>query len=624
MNEKSVNNDDYTFVIRPWNPEFKGFYDNLKKVWKEKWNFPEMLDSEDLMAHYPTFYDTIPDQISHAAYVVADISLGLPNVYWEYGYALALGKPILLFYKDKSKLKEKFKKYVEVALPSCNALDINRVIARHFTIASDIAGVIYYDYTNLDLSDASSLQTLKKRAKSALECVYRREQISILRQFQFEQYLQLGKGKMTCYCLYDDHIKSFKTLEKLLQKMKENGREVGRIIFHFCVKPLDYDQFRRLFSQDFEVGITPIELSWKYMLIDNDLGYFSPDGEKTIFFRHRSLKESISRLRSYLLDSTVSTASHEIFIHAVQMQKQFGFEDAHTLRNDGFAFDEHSKLWIVGPREVLSYIAQPDGVENLCNKIQRQITNHFAKFARDYLSETEYIVAFWPLNEESFSFVLGPQEAEQADNPVKWWLKELNDWVEKKHKPEEREHPPIDRFLVIPANKGKLYDGKYELTDASYKKRVVDFFHKGFEWDECKYQDRVFVTFDLPEVVNAIFTTKNPEILRQNAILFSKDKLKSQDLSEPFSGILQFETSVPVVGSKASSTSSDGPRILNLRYRKLPKEIPPDSDVAARLANQIIEIRKALNSKTKALRHDCLAIITAKKFLSDNQIVQNS
>jgi len=161
MNEKSANNDDYTFVIRPWGPEFEDFYDGLKKVWKEKWKFPEMLDSEDLMACYPTLYDAIPDQISHAAYVVADISLGLPNVYWEYGYALALGKPVLLFYKDKSELKKRLQEFVGGTLPACDGSYVNKIIARHFTIASDIAGVINYDYTDLDLNDDSSLQNLK-------------------------------------------------------------------------------------------------------------------------------------------------------------------------------------------------------------------------------------------------------------------------------------------------------------------------------------------------------------------------------------------------------------------------------------------------------------------------------
>lgn len=594
-------NEDYTFVVRPYLDEFEVFYKNqLKSVWEYNLRFPPLKDYKDI-PRMGTLHEGIPSRIFDAAYVIVDISLGLPNVYWEYAYALALGKPILLFRKNKNYYEEN-KRMLQAILPPNAHEYIDSIIERYFKIPSDVSGVLYESYDDEFLCGRKmdNVKNLIRKAEAAFDQAYERPtQICWLRPFQFEKYLERRneKEEITLYYHYDDHKNSPRILRMLLEKIKG---EINHILFYFTVNPISYDLFRKVITDHPDVGITPLKCNWKFILIENNFGYFSPEGEKFLFAKNSLLRESIRDLRSQLLDSKVSVESIEMLKHMIKMQRQIGLEDVVTLKNHGFAFDEHSKLWIVGPNEVLKYVSNEKDAIRLCGKLQNQISIHFAKFATDYLKDTNYIIAFWPLNEESVKLAI------EDGSPIRKWVEELNRWVEEPEKKGTKGNKRlIDRFFVIPREKGELVGDSYRLKDDDYKQLVIKFFKTGFNIDNCTYRENLYIVFDLDEVVRAIFSKNESKILRQNAILFSKDTPTAKE----FRGVLQFET--PIFLDRVSS------KILNFRYWKLPKDFSLLNEEIADLVREIIEIKEAKSERRKVLWHNCLAIISVDQFLKD-------
>lgn len=598
-----MSEQDYTFIVRPWKDKYRSFYKSrLKTIWTELKGFPPLKAFDDFDdVGSDTLYDAIRAKIFGAAFVVVDISLGLPNVYWEYGYALALSKPVLLLRKDEHTYKRNLKRIVEAA-KVYRSQDLDSIIDRFFSIPSDVGGVIYqtYDDKKFKSTDAVLLEDLLKKTNAALKQAYDRPQLSELREFQFRKYLEFDAQNrntpVVLYFYYCDHESSPKTWDWLNKCLDSAKLKPDHIVFHFEKEPIHDEVFHKFVTQHPDAAITPLRYNWKFILIQDSSAYFS-DGLRYFLSKGGSFRDSIAKLRLLLLDSRVSLECSQMLKHMIRIQNQLGFEDVQLLEKDGFSFDSSSKLWITGPDELLDYVSSKEDARNLCNQLQNHISDHFQRFAAEYLNQAKYVAAFWPLNPESMDLAL------RAGSAIREWIDVLNKWA--LNALSNGEQRPTDRFFVIPRNEGLLDINGYRLRRKNYKTKIIKFFKDGFRIQKCSYRERVFVIFDLDPVMKSIFG-RDSQILRQNAILFSREAYTE----EKFRGVLQFEE--PIELKKAER------KVLNFRYWKIPENYGHlRSERLTDLLREMKAIKKALDDGRKVHLRECQAIIGIKDFLRD-------
>ena len=90
--------DPFIFVILPFEPSFDEIYANIQKIAELFGASAHRADVAQREARKIT--EQIVRLTRKADLIVADISMANPNVYYEVGYAEALGKPIFMIAKD--------------------------------------------------------------------------------------------------------------------------------------------------------------------------------------------------------------------------------------------------------------------------------------------------------------------------------------------------------------------------------------------------------------------------------------------------------------------------------------------------------------------------------------------
>jgi hypothetical protein len=100
IENKSTTPKPFVFVLMPFNPKFDDIYKfGIKGAAEEAGAYAERVDEQIFTEG---FLDRVFNQINKADVIVADMTGGNPNVFYEVGYAHALGKIVLLLIKDTS------------------------------------------------------------------------------------------------------------------------------------------------------------------------------------------------------------------------------------------------------------------------------------------------------------------------------------------------------------------------------------------------------------------------------------------------------------------------------------------------------------------------------------------
>ena len=364
-------------------------------------------------------------------------------------------------------------------------------------------------------------------------------------------------------------------------------KRLDHLIFNFQGQSKQvFDALWLLINEYADVRVTPLRLDCKYILTNGTVAFVSPDGHVVYFSRGGT--NAIQALNDHLSGSGVVVGCRKMLAHAVKMESQLGQRDVVDLNKEGFTFDSCSRLWITHPKEMLRHISSPKDAKDLCEDLHKKVTDKFERFADLYLRQTFYIMAFWPLDEESVAWANAP------DSSVRKWIKLLNRWV--KNKKNDGIKRPIDRVFVVPEKWACFSEGGYELKDntGDYKKMLINFFKDIFQIDRCEYRGNVKVIFNMKAVRNALFETNTSNLLRengQNAILFSKKRFEKLN---NFVGVLQFEDTYEL--PKVSEH-----KVMNLRYLTLNPARFGQSNTSDQFVEELKAIRKELGKPRKQI-----------------------
>ncbi|MBA7523418.1 hypothetical protein ES705_15545 [subsurface metagenome] len=526
---------DYTFVIVPWQNMYRNRYKRNKfaHVWKSL-NLPELRDLDHKDFHGSILYEKLLYAVKNASIVIADISLGLPNVYWEMALAIAQNKPLILI-RDKTGQTDdtEIKKKIEAFQKDKFIAD---AIKKYYSQASDISGLLYKKLNKLVNTD----DQIKDLVYNKIITAFKEKQHSIITTFQFEKYLEYINKEERNYDLFITYTTN-KDLFDFLEKREDQLTNIDKLYINFnCEYLIGEQSFKELIKEK-NLFITFTNLQYRYIIFSNSVpdnfSFFSYDGNQYFY-------DNINSSYWQKIDEELQNNSYEIFSwkvlrHMFVLKKQLGLFDINNLKNNGFAFDKCSKLWIHEGNLALQYITEIDSGKEYRKIVEDEILENFYIFSEDYLEECEHIVAIWPLTEENILL---------AGNPsVKRWIKRIETWktdiTSKSRK--------VERFFIIPE----------ETIQNSYAE-LQSFFIKDFNINKCSYLDDIYFLVSTNEKLTQIFI-KSPGDVRlanENTILFSKNQFNTilKHDNPQANGVLQTEDHIQIPGT--------GQRITNLRY----------------------------------------------------------
>lgn len=110
----------FVFVLMPFGSKFNDIYKlGIKAACNDENMYCERVDEQ---YYEGSMLDRIYNQITHADYLIADMSGKNPNVFYEVGYAHALGKKVILITQNGEDIPFDMKHYKHIIYPSISYL----------------------------------------------------------------------------------------------------------------------------------------------------------------------------------------------------------------------------------------------------------------------------------------------------------------------------------------------------------------------------------------------------------------------------------------------------------------------------------------------------------------------
>jgi len=609
------NNNGYIFIVRPWAPKYENLYKNVKKYWNnkiaEQEKLPRLLDFGDLPAE--TLFD-VRQKIIESEMVVVDLSLGLPNIYWEFACALDFGKPLILLRGDEAKSRENLMAIINASdILENNQGELNKIVNRLFNIASDTNSYVYTSYnesvfTADDMND-EKINTFASNIKSliskAVEISFKKEQTNWISKYAYKKYIDLDKNsdsEIFIYYQFADNEQSEYGFKELLSDIMdtENNNEHITMAFYRDDFACNISPFQTCIENCGQVFYCSAKSKWKIIIKVNNHAYLSHDGQKYLFIRKNNFTEFLNQLEKNIREYSIPVCTVEMLEHAGLYRQIIAPEIASSFYTDGYAFDDCTELWTESSHAFLSKIEIREMAADFRAKVQESINDAFHKFATEYLKSTRYIIAFWPLIDESLEFRMDESGA------VSRWINELDDWYKK-----DTDKKRIDRFFTIPGDKF-IFNSQsdYEINDDEYKNELVDFFTNRFKINNCDYKDHIYIIFNdhKNQVWRGIGGFQKNVILDKNVILFSKEYYEQGNDNVVYDGILQDQKEIKI--------SNTGEKILHLRYKRIITNRQIAIGTADMLYQNMVWIRRALESKPVVFgRINLKCLVPLKEFM---------
>lgn len=587
--------DEYLFLIRPWKKDYEEFYKQLVSFWNNntiKVGYPKIEDADSLHIQY--LNTDLKKAIEDSSLVLIDISLGLPNVFWEFGIAIAAGKPVILLRKSKTDEKSSLKRVIKAAYDVLNRKsdkktleNIDKIVERTFEIPADIAGVVYNNYEIDKVED--TINKIINKYESAFKHACEMYQVNFIRPLQFQNYFEQNKQQDRIVYFRYDNTRDVKLIEKLtsfLDRISTNlNLENNFKYFILSIKEengiddfhIDQSLIKSLIKNHQNIAITNQEIENKILIQLNDKAYFTFSENNIVYNCSEDNISFLINLKTEFAKSFIRLESSYIFNHAYKLMNSYGKEDISEIHKSGFKFDSYSKLWIESPEVIIKQIKPYGCKTNIIKELQKKITEDFNNFAIQYIDdEIKYILAIWPLDEAGL---------ELADTNVKNWIEKLNNWY-------ESGKGTIDRFFIIPYRAGQIIvkNKDWHFEDSQFKERFITFFKRDFELDKCKYPDRLFIIIKNSDILTRIFPHSR-DIINQNAILFSKSNRKD-DL---FRGILQCQEKIIL----PYNLEDTGSFLLNFVFWKLSNNNYDTNSKVSRYLDQITALKNLVSNDAK-------------------------
>ncbi|OGU37027.1 MAG: hypothetical protein A2315_04980 [Ignavibacteria bacterium RIFOXYB2_FULL_35_12] len=567
-------NAGQTFVIRPWTDN-SFISEEFRKKWEEELGLPQIDEYNYLLQGEPLYTELI-EKISNASIIIIDLSWGLTNVYFEYGIALTLKKPIIIFNRNQEQNSNLLKTLLDEISKMKDELykdKFTEITKRYFGMGSDVAGII----------TLNNFSQLEKQVTKTIKSITKKPQYSSINEFQLEEYLKVVQeskeyDKITLYFNYMANDKIVEDLyNKYLEKLIENNQlTIDKCYVHFEIDliddntlansskeieiPIYEDFFKKLIYKDqFDFYLTIHNLKCRLLLIGKDFIFHFIDNGQYIFEKLTNTNKTDS-LRNILDGSSVRVDTFTILKSLIKIKDHLNINNIKIIDKKGFSFYTYSGLWFTPQIDILNCFTSINSeVAKLKNIIDDHVTYNFEKFFFEYKEHVKLIIAVWPLSFSSIS--LG------TNQNVRNWISTSKIWYKKKTTEKTKENL-IRRYFIVPPKYSILnLDEERIMIDISknenmeYLKLILRFFYDDFKYQECPYLDHCYVLLQSKELLIDIFGEVS-QIFDLNTILFSQnnydDLYHDNYYKLPSKGIIQTELPIPIDATQQE--------IFNLHY----------------------------------------------------------
>lgn len=150
----------FCFVVMPFRPELNYFFLYVQKYLQEKHGLVVERGDHNILTK--PLMDKIRDQIIRADVLLADITAGNPNVFYEIGLAHASGKPVIFLTRDAPEASP-----VDVKQFECIQYDLQRHEEFLIKLDNAIQNVFVVNYRPLYDKAAKLLQQFNRDTMSS-------------------------------------------------------------------------------------------------------------------------------------------------------------------------------------------------------------------------------------------------------------------------------------------------------------------------------------------------------------------------------------------------------------------------------------------------------------------------
>jgi hypothetical protein len=596
---------DITFLVSPYKKT--EVLKNKFNPFLNKLDLPLLEEIEYLSSDGEILFAELLRNIQSSALVIVDVSLGLTNVYFEYGLARGLNKPIVLLFEkegQESHITRILEKFKESGIND-EIIDIPSVIKRYFSLGNDLGGVIYTSFGEKD--EAKLENKITSAIKNAFSRSFKIEnQISELCVTQFIEYLKLVKTQRE-FLFYLNFENNETEILKFYEVVQNNIKiDHADFYIHFNSIPLKSNPFTSFIDGNIDrLFFTNFIFKYDIVVFFNDC-FFAIKGEKIIFERPKNVEE-INNALIGLKRKSIKVGSQSILKHLIEIKDVLSTKDFEYFNKNGFSFqyENNSRLCLKNDCYLRSKIDDKQVALSIKDKTEKIINRKFLHFSRKILENINTIIAIWPLSEQGINLFFEPS--------VQEWVKEIENWAENTthfiFRVFTLEEYKINSEGERDTGMFRIKDGKI-ILNTSFSKNIDTILNT---FRDSNYSENIHIFFHTEDTHDHFFEgTDGVSIFEKNAILFASD-FKEEIITEVSNGVfvLKSPQSGYIQIEEYLNIDSTNIAINNYRYY-----IIPFIGNAHEYDNYLKEFKDIFSIRNKRITKKVPSSMTLREFLN--------